>query len=234
MVKNRENVRKRKDTLPLFLMTLPGILKVFLFSYVPMAGIIIAFQEYNPTDMFFSPFNHFANFTYLFRSIDFARILTNTVVMNLLFITVGTVVALVLALLLFEIARTKVSKLAQVSFFIPYFVSYVVVSVIVGAFLDGTGIVTSLIYRLTGERIRFYMEPRYWRWILLIVHIECGPFPVRGFRHRRRGKVPANLCRKPSAAQEHDDRFDAHELCEHFAFGFQSLLLCHAEFLCTV
>ena len=158
-MKNRENVRKRKDTLPLFLMTLPGILKVFLFSYVPMA------------DMFFSPFNHFANFTYLFRSIDFARILTNTVVMNLLFITVGTVVALVLALLLFEIARTKVSKLAQVSFFIPYFVSYVVVSVIVGAFLDGTGIVTSLIYRLTGERIRFYMEPRYWRWILLIVHI---------------------------------------------------------------
>lgn len=94
-MKNRENVRKRKDTLPLFLMTLPGILKVFLFSYVPMAGIIIAFQEYNPTDMFFSPFNHFANFTYLFRSIDFARILTNTVVMNLLFITVGTVVALV-------------------------------------------------------------------------------------------------------------------------------------------
>ena len=171
MVKNRENVRKRKDTLPLFLMTLPGILKVFLFSYVPMAGIIIAFQEYNPTDMFFSPFNHFANFTYLFGSIDFARILTNTVVMNLLFITVGTVVALVLALLLFEIARTKVSKLAQVSFFIPYFVSYVVVSVIVGAFLDGTGIVTSLIYRLTGESIRFYMEPRYWHWILLIVHI---------------------------------------------------------------
>lgn len=171
MTKGKETANKRKDTIPLFLMTLPGILKVFLFSYVPMAGIIIAFQEYNPTDMFFSPFNGFANFAYLFRSIDFARILTNTVLMNVLFITVGTVVALALALLLFEIARTRISKVAQISFFIPYFVSYVVVSVIVGAFLDGTGIVTSLIYRISGERIRFYMEPKYWRWILLIVHI---------------------------------------------------------------
>ena len=56
MTKGKETANKRKDTIPLFLMTLPGILKVFLFSYVPMAGIIIAFQEYNPVDMFFSPF----------------------------------------------------------------------------------------------------------------------------------------------------------------------------------
>lgn len=173
MKKGFTNTKKRSKqrTLTLFLMSLPGILKVFIFAYIPMIGIIIAFQDYNPMDMFFSPWNNFNNFKFFFKSVDFGRIMFNTIFMNCIFIIVGTVVALALALLLFEVAHTKIAKLSQVSFFIPYFVSYVVVSILVSGFLDSKGILTTLIYNLTGKTIRFYMEASYWRYILVFVHV---------------------------------------------------------------
>lgn len=163
--------RGRKKTLTLFLMSLPGVVKVFIFAYIPMIGIIIAFQDYNPSDMFFSPWNNFKNFSFFFSSIDFGRIMFNTIFMNCIFIIVGTVIALIISLMLFEVARSVLSKVAQACFFIPYFVSYVVVAVIVSGLLNGNGVITQLVQSLTGKEIRFYMEPKYWRVILLFVHV---------------------------------------------------------------
>jgi len=152
-------------------MTLPGLIKTFIFSYIPMIGIIIAFEDYNAKTMFFSPWNNFNNFKYFFNSIDFKRLMVNTIVMNLLFVAVGTIFALILALILFEVSKSVVSKMAQVCYFVPFFVSYVVVSVIVNGLLNGNGLITNFIYKLTGNSIRFYMEPKYWKGILLTVHV---------------------------------------------------------------
>jgi len=96
----------------------------------------------------------------------------NTLVMNFLFISVGTVFALLLALSFNEIRRPFYKRLTQSISFLPYFISTVVIGIFVSGMLAyETGSVSNLIYNLTGHRPRFYQEPAYWPWIMLVVNI---------------------------------------------------------------
>lgn len=168
-------LRDRKSNFQMLAMCLPAMLKLLIFSYIPMTGIVIAFQEFRPAKGFFgSKWIGFKNFEFFFKSNDWLRMIENTVVMNLLFIFVGLVVSVVLALIMYELHSRVFLKLSQTFFFFPYFISWPMVGLILLTFLNSDGIITNLIETFTGKSISFYMESEYWRVILLIVHVWKG------------------------------------------------------------
>lgn len=172
---NGARIRDRKSNLQLLAMCLPAMLKLLVFAYIPMVGIVMAFQDYSPQKGFFgSEWVGFKNFEFFFKSNDWVRIIYNTVVMNLLFIFIGLVISIILALIMYEIHSRIFLKISQTFFFFPYFVSWPLVGLILLAFLNSDGIITGLVENITGKSISFYMESEYWHTILLIVNVWKG------------------------------------------------------------
>jgi putative aldouronate transport system permease protein len=169
--RKNENIKK-KGNFQLFTLALPGMLVVFIFCYLPMAGLLLAFKDFNIRDGFLkSPWVGFRNFAFLFQSKDALRITRNALVNNLLFISVSIALALLLALLLFELSARMV-KIYQTVLFFPYFLSWVVVGYSAYILLSSSyGVINSLIVKLGGVKVNWYSEPKYWFWILLIAYL---------------------------------------------------------------
>ncbi|EOL46694.1 hypothetical protein RV11_GL001266 [Enterococcus phoeniculicola] len=161
----------------LFILSAPGIIWFALFSYLPMFAIFVAFKRFRLHGNFFESFMQsewvgLDNFNFLFKSGDASLIIRNTVGYNVIFILMGIIIPLAMALMLNEIFSKQLSKLYQSVLFIPYFLSMVVVSYIVFAFLDPTGgYVNGLLKTIGVKPIQFYMEPKYWPFILTLVSI---------------------------------------------------------------
>lgn len=172
--KQKRSKLNSKSDRQLLLMSVPSLIKIFIFSYIPMVGIVIAFQDYKPRTGFFSEFVWFDNFKYLIASPSFYRILYNTVFLNILFIFAGLIVSVALGILMFEISSRKYLKVAQTAMFFPYFVSWTVAAMILLSLLDSRGLITSLVAQITGENIQFYMESKYWPLILVLSSIWKG------------------------------------------------------------
>lgn len=169
-------IRKSKpleSNFALFTMTLPVLIKLFIFSYLPMFGIILAFKDLNYNQgIFGSPWVGLANFKFFFLSESAWRVTRNTLVMNALFIVTGTVVYVLFAMLLFRISRHKKRlKVYQVTMFFPYFLSWVVVSFLLNTLISSTGAITHLLKLLGFGEINFFLEPKYWPVILVLVNI---------------------------------------------------------------
>lgn len=163
----------------LYLMALPAIVFLFCFSYLPMGGLIIAFKRYNFRDgIWGSPWIDpiFKNFEILFKNNSAAlQAIRNTVLLNLLFISVGTIFALALSLAFNEIQNKVLKKLTQSFSFLPYFISTVVVGIFVSGLLGyDNGVINRVITMFGGEKVAFYMNASYWPVILLIVNIWKG------------------------------------------------------------
>jgi len=143
------------------------VLHVFLFNYVPMFGIILAFKNYNYAEgILGSPWVGFDNFKFFFQTDIFWRITRNTVGMNLLFITTGLFAKLSFAILLYGISSKRFVKITQTIALMPGFLSMVIVSYMVYALLSpryGT------INQLLGTNIDWYAKPEAWPAILTIV-----------------------------------------------------------------
>ena len=169
------NQLTKRSSRELLLITLPALIKVFIFSYIPMVGIVIAFQHYVPRKGFFwSEFIGLQNFEYLIKSADFTVILRNSVVMNLLFIVFGTLVSMLLGLFMYEVTSKAFLKTTQTIFFFPYFIAWPIVGTILEAILGETGMMTKLIEMTSGQMIDFYSEPKYWWAIMTIVNVWKG------------------------------------------------------------
>lgn len=163
----------------LYLMALPAMALLFCFSYLPMGGLVIAFKRYDfRKGIWGSPWIDpiFKNFEILFKNNSAAlSAIRNTICLNLLFITVGTIFALALALAFNEITNKPLKKLTQSFSFLPYFISTVVVGIFVSGLLGyENGVINRIITQFGGEKVAFYMEPAYWPVILLIVNIWKG------------------------------------------------------------
>ncbi len=170
----RKNVLKHlKEDRHLLIMCLPAIIKIFIFSYLPMIGIIIAFKNYIPAKgIIGSPWNGLKNFEFFFKSIDAWRILRNTMGLNVILIVVELAASVFFALLLYEILNRKALKLYQSVMFFPYFFSWVLVGLMLTTLLNpATGMLTTMIKALTGKEIAFYSEPGYWLFILPIMGV---------------------------------------------------------------
>lgn len=161
-----------KRYLPLTLMALPAVLYLLINNYLPYLGLSIAFKKINFRDgIWNSPWCGFDNFKYLFSSPDTVRITVNTIVYNLVFIATGLVGSVGMAILLSELQSSAWRKFFQSSFIIPYLVSMTVVGYIVYAFLDPRlGLVNKLLELFGKEPVEWYVESKYWPYILVFVN----------------------------------------------------------------
>lgn len=162
-------------------MVLPGTIWFLLFSYLPMFGTVIAFKDFRISrDGFFaSVFNSewvgFDNFKYLF-STDSAFVITrNTILYNLVFIVIGLVLAVAVAIILSELANKKLAKVYQTGMLFPHFLSWVIVSYFVFTFLSADrGLMNNILDWFGIEAISWYNEPKYWPFIIIFMSMWKG------------------------------------------------------------
>ncbi len=157
-------------------MAVPAVVWIVIFSYVPMGGLLIAFMDYrNNLGFFGSKWVGLRNFTYLFATEAARQITFNTLFMNALFILTTLVVALAMAILLYQIQRHFLSRFYQSALFFPYFISYVIVSAFVFAFLSTSdGVINRLLASVGREPIQWYTKPEYWPAILTLINLWKG------------------------------------------------------------
>ncbi|MCQ6560471.1 ABC transporter permease [Paenibacillus mendelii] len=163
-----------KKNIQLGILALPAILLIFVFSYVPMAGIFIAFKNINyEKGLFHSPWVGFDNFKFFFTSNDVWLVVRNTLSYNILFIAVGTLLSIVFAILLNEVLSRRMVKAYQTIFFFPYFFSWIIVAYMTYSFIGPYGVLTSLLERI-GINFDFYTETWVWPILLTLVSIWKG------------------------------------------------------------
>lgn len=168
------NKKKRwKRYLPLYLMLLPGGIYLIINNYMPMAGIVVAFKKYNyRKGIFGSDWNGLKNFAFLFKTKDAWTITRNTICYNLVFIALGTLAAVTVAILLSEIRAERAKKTYQTLILLPFLVSIVVVSYIVYGFLSTEfGYVNHVLQNLGTDKISWYSDPTWWPLILVLVNL---------------------------------------------------------------
>ena len=153
-------------------MALPGFLILFFIMYVPMAGLVMAFKQFDYSlGIFGSPWAEpwYANIQFLIQSQKtFVNITKNTVLYYLLFTAVGTVLNVTLAIMIDQLRLKKAAKTMQTLMIIPVFISYAAVQFIVYAFIAKD---TGLINNALGTNYSFYSKAAYWPWILTIVKV---------------------------------------------------------------
>ena len=151
-------------------MALPVFLILFFIMYVPMAGLVMAFKNFNYADgIWKSPWNGLDNFKFLLASkATFISITRNTVLYYLLFTVVGTFLNVTLAIMIDRLVFKRMAKTMQTLMIIPVFISYAAVQFIVYAFISSD---TGIINHSLGTSTRFYSAANLWPWILLIVKI---------------------------------------------------------------
>lgn len=164
------------SNLPLLLMCLPAVLLLFIFRYLPMSGVVMAFKRFDVVKGFFgSDWVGLENFSFFFRSMDAWVILRNTIGFNLVFMLTGTIGAIVVALLLYEIKSRFALKVYQTVLFFPYFLSWVVVSYLAYTFLSvDYGILNQIFETFGLERVDWYHEPDFWPVLLVLISLWKG------------------------------------------------------------
>lgn len=169
---NKKMVYKKKrfdrDNLQLFLLNLPSLIWVLIFSYLPMYGLVIAFKKYRIADgILGSAWCGFDNFEFLVKSNTMGILLRNTILYNVSFIILQHVITICLALLLYNITKSISIKILQSCMFLPYLLSWIVVSYISYALLkyDG-GIFNQILAKFNIAPIAYYNTPSFWPFYL--------------------------------------------------------------------
>ncbi|MBL8165119.1 MAG: sugar ABC transporter permease [Anaerolineae bacterium] len=159
-----------------FLMALPALVWIFVFKYLTLFGVWIAFTNYKVRrGVFGSEFVGLDNFRFLFATDTALRATFNTIGLNLLFIAGGTIAALFLAWLLYEIYASKLTKYYQTMLLLPRFISWVVVGYFVYALLaTDNGLINMFLRSIGLPPIQWYNSPQYWSGILLLVSLWSG------------------------------------------------------------
>lgn len=165
----------RRD-LPLWILAVPGLTALIVFSYFPIYGLIIAFQDYSPGLGFLgSPWVGFKHFARLFRDPYFFRTFRNTVILGVYTLVFTFPAPLLFALLLNELRSRWFKKAVQTVSYLPNFISVVIV---VGFLIDFTslsdGVVNDVIAFFGGERIHFMAEPKWFRFLYVVSDIWQG------------------------------------------------------------
>ncbi len=171
-------LRELRRNAPLFLMLLPGVLYLLVNNYLPMFGVIIAFKTFKfygggfLSSLLRSKWVGFSNFAFLFGTQDAFLITRNTMLYNGAFIAIGLVVSVAIAVCLNELRSRRLAKLYQSIMFLPYFLSWVVVSYIVYAFLSvDLGLLNRAAAALFGAQpVSWYGETKYWPFILVAIN----------------------------------------------------------------
>jgi putative aldouronate transport system permease protein len=169
--------RPRRNTFhnsrTLLLMCVPMIVFFFVFSYLPLPGLYIAFIRYNyGVGIFRSPFIGLDNFRFLVLSGDLARLTANTIAYNIAFIIIGNIIQIVVAVLLNELASQRFKKATQTIMFLPHFISYVLVGLLAYDILSfDYGVLNTFLRAIGHEPLKTYSNASIWPSIIVITHI---------------------------------------------------------------
>ena len=177
MKKKGSKAERIRRWLPLYLMMLPGALYLIVNNYLPMAGLVIAFKQVDfKKGIFASDWAGLKNFEFLFASDEAALITRNTLLYNHVFIVLNTVLGILLAIFICDVASKKLKKIYQSAILFPFLMSMVIVGYIVYAFFSmQSGIVNKTILPALGmDPIFWYNEPKYWPAILIFVNAWKG------------------------------------------------------------
>ena len=167
-------IKKLKKQLPLHLMLLPGLILIFIFSYIPLGGLVIAFENYNPAKGFSSPWVGLANFKYIFSQPNFVRTIWNTLYIAVFKLIGGVVVPVTVALLLNELLHSKVKKVFQTLVYLPNFLSWVILAGVLMDILATDGIVNTCLGKLGIAGISFLGDPKVFPWTMIVSDIWKG------------------------------------------------------------
>lgn len=167
LLKRKKN-RHTIDNIQYLIMVFPAVFLFFIFNYLPIGGIVIAFKRFRfDKGIFGSDWAGFDNFKFFFQSQDAWRVTRNTLGMNFLFIVAGLILSVSFAIMLYELrSRVKV-KVYQTIMLLPHFLSWVVVGYISYSFFNPHyGLLNGILLGLGLDQVNVYMEPSYWPFIL--------------------------------------------------------------------
>lgn len=165
---------KFRRQLPLYLMLLPGMIILFIYSYIPMVGIVIAFQRFIPAKGLFGPqeWVGLGNFRYILTLPDTYKILRNTVFIASMKIIAGLVVPIVTALLLNEVRREKFKRSIQTIIYLPHFLSWVIFAgILIDILSPSEGIVNKILESIGLRSIYFLGDPKWFPYTMVITDL---------------------------------------------------------------
>lgn len=167
---------RRRAERTIWLLAAPGIAFFLVFSYAPMFGTLVAFKNYNITEgIIGSPWNGLENFQFFFQSGAANRIMFNTLFLNSLFLIATTFSSVALAIFLNEIRLRLLKRVLQSTIFLPYFISPIVVSLMLQGFLQGIGggggMLNGWLTSFGLPQVDWYSEPGVWPWLLTFLKV---------------------------------------------------------------
>lgn len=175
---SRHEIKMFRKNSELFLLALPGLLLLFVFCYLPIPGLVLAFKKFNyALGLWGSKWAGFDNFRFFFSSQDAYRITRNTILYNFTFMILTTLIAVALAILLKEVGR-RWMRVHQTVLFLPYFLSWVVIAYVALSLFDygdgiihANGYVNKVLEMLGFEPVRWYYEGQYWPYIITLFQL---------------------------------------------------------------
>lgn len=159
----------------LFIFLIPCFVYYLINNYLPMVGVYFGFTQFNFREgLFFSPFVGFSNFTFLFKG-ELLKLIKNTILYNIVFISVGNILQIFFAILVSQVGIKWYKRTSQTLIFMPYFVSFVILKVLVYSLFEyKTGLINSLGAKIGADPIDFYNQPKYWPFLITAFHLWKG------------------------------------------------------------
>ena len=155
-------------------MLIPSVILVFIFSYIPLYGVIIAFQDYNPGMGFSSPWVGLENFKYIFSQPSFINTIWNTLYIAFFKLIGGVVVPVAVALLLNELVSEKLKRIFQTLVYIPNFLSWVIMAGVLMELLSQSGAINQLLGMIGIDPINFLGDAKIFPWTMIVTDIWKG------------------------------------------------------------
>lgn len=175
MNKNKRTLKRIWSAKTLYIMIIPFMIYTFIFSYYPLSGWIMAFQNYKPAKGYSgSPFVGFDQFKFLFKDIEFWRSVRNTLGMSIMNLVFGFLFAIVFALLLNEIKSLKFKRFTQTASYLPHFLSWIIVCSLVSNMLStDDGMINNFLMSigLIKKPVLWLGEQKYFWWITTFANI---------------------------------------------------------------
>ena len=153
------------------LMLIPAVVLVFIFSYIPMYGLVIAFEEYNPAMGFRSPWVGLNNFRYLFNQPNFVQTIWNTFYIAFFKIVGGIIVPVIFSLLLNEVSSRTIKRFFQTVVYIPNFLSWVIIAGVFMDILSNTGILNQFLGMFGVGPVSFLGKSEIFPWTMIVTDI---------------------------------------------------------------
>ena len=157
-----------------YAMLIPGVVLTFIFSYIPLYGVIIAFEKYNVGKGFASPWVGLENFRYLFSQPTFTRTIWNTLYISVWKLALGIVVPVTIAVLLNEMRSEKLKRFYQTLIYIPNFLSWIIMAGVLMDILSSTGAINMILAKMGFGSVDFLGNSKVFPWTMIVSDVWKG------------------------------------------------------------